>query len=72
MVYYYEKGGTGDCDYFFGENTGEIIFTKYDEKNKIVSGKFQFSARCSDISLNPIGDSIAPVTDGRFDIGRLR
>lgn len=51
-----------DCWCFAGENTGEIILTKFDIANTIISGKFRFSAQCSN------SGTIEEVTDGRFDI----
>jgi hypothetical protein len=57
-----------DCFLFGDKNTGEIIITKFDTVNCIVSGKFKFQGKCSDIFLNVTGDSVVNVTDGRFDI----
>ena len=44
-------------------NTGEIVLTKLDIVNRIVSGRFQFQGRYS----GTLGDSIVFVTNGRFD-----
>jgi hypothetical protein len=57
-----------NCLCFGGSNTGEIIITKFDTVNCILSGKFKFQGKCSDYYLNVTGDSVANITDGRFDI----
>ena len=56
------------CFYYRKENTGQVILSKFDTVNLIVSGRFYFDGQCSDIDFKPIGDSIIYVTDGRFDI----
>jgi len=55
------------CAYFIGRETGEIVFTKLDTINCIVSGRFQFQGQCSDFLLNKVSDSLISVTNGRFD-----
>ena len=61
-------GDYSKCFYFGGKNTGEIIFTKLDTVNLIVSGRFKFDAQCVDAHDNVVGDSIVNITEGRFDI----
>ena len=56
-----------DVTYDMIENTGEIILTKLDTVNCIVSGRFQFQGQYYGRSLSIIGDSIVFVTNGRFD-----
>ncbi|MDR2886828.1 MAG: hypothetical protein LBV26_02325 [Bacteroidales bacterium] len=64
------------CWYFVGENTGYVFLTKFDTINRIVSGTFEFSARCVDHFYGPhhvgnieyAGDSTVQVSNGRFDI----
>jgi len=57
--------------YEMAENTGEIVLTKLDTINRIVSGRFQFQGQYFGRSLNIVGDSIVLVTNGRFDINRF-
>jgi hypothetical protein len=57
-----------ECFCFGGKNFGEIVITKFDTTNNIVSGRFLFTGQCSDPLLNVTGDSIVNITDGRFDI----
>ena len=56
------------CPYFIGKNTGNVILTRFDTINEIVSGRFYFDGICSDNNANPISDSVGYVTEGRFDI----
>ena len=53
------------------ENTGEIVLTKLDTINCIVSGRFQFQGQYSGHSLNIVGDSIVFVTSGCFDTNKF-
>ncbi|MDR2886830.1 MAG: hypothetical protein LBV26_02335 [Bacteroidales bacterium] len=68
------ESGYDGCWYFVGENTGHVFITKFDTINRIVSGTFEFSARCSASSYRPdglityAGDSTVHVSNGRFDI----
>ena len=65
-----------ECWSFVGENAGHVFITKFDTINRIVSGTFEFSARCATGSFGPshlgniiyAGDSIVQISDGRFDI----
>ena len=73
---YFTPRGIRDCDNFGCDNCGRILITKFDTINRIVSGTFEFSGRCSEITFDEsgdpkilfIGDSTVQVTDGRFDI----
>jgi len=56
-----------NCYCFAGKDIGEIIITKFDTINWIISGLFQFQGQCSDDIFNITGDSIVYVTNGRFD-----
>lgn len=58
----------------YNGNSGRVFITKFDTINRIVSGRFEFSGRCSNLRHDTLGnflytgDSIIQVTDGRFDI----
>ena len=64
------------CWSFVCENGGQVFITKFDTINHIVSGTFEFSAKCAADSYGPsdLGniiyprDSIVHVKNGRFDI----
>ena len=56
------------CNTYLGEQTGEIVLTKFDTINCIVSGKFQFAGQC-ELYYNPKPlDILVSITSGRFDI----
>ena len=61
----YVKSRTDNTSYenylTFHPNSGQLIITKFDEINQIVSGTFWFNA------VNSNGDTVR-VTDGRFDM----
>jgi hypothetical protein len=62
------------CRTFACENCGHVFITRFDTINKVVSGRFEFSGRCSAnypdyIPIEYTGDSIVRITEGRFDIG---
>jgi hypothetical protein len=67
----YKENG---CRAFVGENTGSVFFTKFDTINRIVSGTFEFTARCVNHFYGPgdsityAGNSTVHVSNGRFDI----
>jgi len=69
VCYYAPRNGDySECFYFGGRNVGNITITKLDTINKIVSGRFNFDGQCSNEFVNPVGDSIVHITQGRFDI----
>ena len=55
-----------------GENTGEILLTRFDIANGIVSGTFgceiPWCENCDFAPLSLIGDSTLKITQGRFDL----
>jgi hypothetical protein len=66
---YYIPNGQRDCDYYGGENIGEIMVTKLDTVNRIISGRFQFPCYCLDrFLIANSNDTIINITEGRFDI----
>ncbi len=69
VIYYPTK--KNESSYIFGgKEIGEIILTKFDTINMVVSGQFQFPghSRFSNESFKHLGDSVINVTSGRFDI----
>lgn len=53
----------------YNENPGELIITKFDTVNKIVSGRFYFSAKYFESSINSYNcDNSFIITEGRFDL----
>ena len=75
-VGYFMPGGIRDCYGFGCDNCGRVLITKFDTINRIVSGTFEFSGRCSLVDYDEsgeakilfTGDSIVQITNGRFDI----
>ena len=59
---------------FASENSGSVFITKFDKKNRIVSGTFEFSGRSANYSslgrnsIEYLSDSIVHITNGRFDV----
>jgi hypothetical protein len=67
-AFFTPRPSSPECDCFGGRGIGEFILTKFDTENLIVSGRFQFQGRCTDVLFRHFGDSTVNVTDGRFDI----
>lgn len=55
------------CPQFYGRDNGEVILTRFDTINNIVSGRFHFQSQCAGVSDEIIGDSTVFITNGRFD-----
>jgi hypothetical protein len=62
---------------FACEDCGQVFITRFDTKNGIVSGTFEFSGRSANVRFDTLrenvivqytGDSIAHITEGRFDL----
>lgn len=64
----YESQDIHQYKYYSFNNSGEINITKLDTVNKIVSGRFCFVGKNSDLELKPIGSDSIIVTNGRFDL----
>jgi len=72
----YFQCATYNCRGFGCNDCGKVSITKLDIKNHIVSGTFEFSGRCSSLTIDEsgkegllyTGDSIVNITNGRFDI----
>jgi hypothetical protein len=65
--------GGNVCAGYGCENCGRVFITKFDIVNRIVSGTFEFSGRCTGAydprwPMEFRGDSIVHITEGRFDI----
>ncbi|MEI8273841.1 MAG: hypothetical protein WCG08_14595 [Paludibacter sp.] len=54
--------------YYITKNSGEIYFTKLDTINKIMSGRFQFTAKSADWNQKNVDNDSIVVTNGRFDL----
>jgi len=54
--------------YYVTRKTGEIYITKLDTINKIVSGRFRFTAKSADWYRNAVDNDSIVVTNGRFDL----
>ena len=61
---YFEKRNVNLEDFWItgSEATGEVVVTKLDVANRILSGRFQFTANAK------YGSSPVVVTEGRFDV----
>jgi hypothetical protein len=64
-----------ECWWFACENCNQIFITKFDTINRIVSGTFEFTAKCARRTIGNLpeyyGDSVVQVTEGRFDVRLL-
>jgi len=54
--------------YFVANKSGEIYITKLDTINKIVSGRFKFTAMSADWKRNLVDNDSIVVSNGRFDL----
>ncbi len=68
LCYYYPYDYSQSCACFVSRQNGVVYLAKYDPVNLIVSGRFSFDGQCSNEFMNPIGDSMVHITEGRFDI----
>jgi len=72
---YYSLGNNNNtgCISFGGREIGEIVLTRFDTMpitigSHVVSGRFKFDGQCLDLSMQPAGDLIKQITEGRFDL----
>lgn len=73
---YLASKNSHDCYEFGCSDCNRVFITKLDTVNRIVSGTFEFSGRCASLTFDELrepkiiftGDSIAQITNGRFDV----
>jgi len=65
---YFMPEKASNCIQYSAINKAGISLTKFDTIDKVVSGNFYFSGRCSDALFHFSGNDLIQITQGRFDI----